>query len=186
MKPVSILIFAFTLGFSTPAWSLGSVGVKGGTGFSILIVEPDPGADYVAPDITPAVFGLTYTLSLVVAQVEVDLMFTRTTSSGGTPSVKKTAVNHLALPVIAKLQMPIIPALAGLHFGLGAEARYQLDAKDGEEDIVFYLPVVLGADFDIQLASASAELRYEHQMTDGITDNGTRVHQILFLLGASL
>jgi hypothetical protein len=186
MQRVSILVFAFTLGFSSPAWSLGSVGVKAGTGLSINLVEPDPGDDFVSPDITPAIFGVTYTVGFLVAEVEVDLLFIRTTTTGGTPSVAKTATNHLSLPVIAKLQMPIIPALAGLQFGLGAEARYHLDAEKGEEDIVFYLPVVLGVDFDVQMARATVELRYAHQMTDSVKDNGTRVHQILFLIGASL
>jgi len=188
----SVLAFAFTIGLSSPAWSLGGIGVKGGTGFSIYVAEDDLGDDYVAPNITPMVFGVTWTLGLLLAEVEVDLFYMRTTTSGGTPSVSKSTAGHLALPAIAKVQMPVIPALVGLQFGAGLEMRYALDPRKaaegvpGEKSTVYYLPIVLGADLDAMVARATAELRYEHQLTDHVEGSGDRIHQLLFLVGGSL
>lgn len=186
----TVLAFAFTIGLSSPAWSLGSFGAKAGTGLSIQILENDPGGDYEAPNITPSVFGLSWTMGLLVAELEVDVLYMRTTASGGTPSVPKTTSNSLAFPAIAKVQLPIVPLLVGLQFGAGLELRYNLDDDDEDgietEKVVTYLPVMIGADFDIQLARATAEIRYEHQLSDSVKGSGDRLHQILFLLGASL
>jgi hypothetical protein len=81
---------------------------------------------------------------------------------------------------------------AGLQFGAGLEMRYNFDTEPlpggtaQQEAMVYYVPVVIGADIDVQLARATAEIRYEHQLTDGVKGDGSRVHQLLFLVGASL
>ena len=189
---VSVLVFAFTIGMSSPAWSLGSLGVKVGTGLGFTIPEDDPGGDFEAPNVTPATFGLTWTLGLMVAEVELDLLYMQTTTKGGTPSVAERTSHHLSIPAIAKLQLPIVPMLAGLQLGAGLGMRFNFDtdplpgSTDDQEAMVYYVPVVIGADIDVQLARATAEIRYEHQMTDSVDGDGSRVHQLLFLLGASL
>lgn len=167
------------LSAASPA--LAGFGVRVGTGTSFFVSDEDYATE---PEVTPFALGVAYTLDLALLAIEIDALWWRNTTTLGSD----TAVDdHLSIPVIAKFSFPLIPALLSLNAGLGLEPRFLLaEPKDAEgyNTYVMYLPVVVGADFDLQVVQAGVEVRYEHQLTETYDKQGDdRLHQLMFFGG---
>lgn len=182
-----ILASALAVGLlatAAPAMADGSFGVKIGTGVSFYQDE-DPtlpsGAD--DPEIMPFALGIAYVYDLVLLAIEVDALWWRNSADfGGSDATE----DRLAIPVIAKITLPLVPTLLGLDLGLGLEPRFHL-ASDPENDdaaaMVMYLPVVVGANLSLAGLGVGLEARYEHQLTESTEDQDDRVHQLMFFGG---
>ena len=66
------LIFAALMLSSSTAMALGSFGIRIGTGTSFVDGLPDQAPE---PTVTPFAAGLSYTLNLAVAEVEIDALY---------------------------------------------------------------------------------------------------------------
>lgn len=166
---------------AAPALALGRFGVRVGTGTSFFVSDDDYPTE---PEVAPFAIGAAYVLDLALIAVEIDALWWRNTTTLG----DYTAVDdHLAIPIIGKLSLPVIPALLSLNVGLGLEPRFLLAGPkdaDNYNDYVMYLPVVAGADFDLQVIQAGVEIRYEHQLTETYDGQGDdRLHQLMFFGG---
>lgn len=176
-----VLVAAGLVAVAGHAHAFGKVGIRVGSGFSF--VEDVPGDPETDP---PFAAGLAWKADLVALGVEVDALYWRTALDGGGGD----AVEHrLALPVIARIGFPIVPAVLSLDFGAGLEPRFLLgsDIPGGEEakGTVLYLPIALGATLDLQLIEGNAEIRYERQITSNFeTVDDARNHQLMVFFGA--
>lgn len=169
------------LSTTAPALAFGRFGVRIGTGTSFFVSDEDPQFE---PEVAPFALGAAYLIDLALLSIEIDALWWRNTTTLG----DYTAVDdHLAIPILGKISLPVIPALLSLNLGLGLEPRFLLaspkDAR-GYNDYVMYLPVVAGADFDLQILKAGLELRYEHQLTETYDGQGDdRLHQLMIFGG---
>ena len=169
------------------AWA--GVGLRIGTGISMVDDKTDvPGLD--DPEVTPFAVGLSYQLSLVMFDVEANALYWQNSISQGSVESEST---YLALPVIARASIPIVPALVTMKVGGGVEPRFHLGStvegeevdSDAIESMVMYMPIVLGAQFDLQLLSFGLDIRYEYQLTDHSTQHESRINQLMFFGGAN-
>lgn len=185
-RGIGLLSGALVLGLAAPAFALGtSFGARLGYG-------PSFGAGSKAiedADLASFVAGPGLKLDLVVVGVEVDLLYSQTRSKVGS---FEGSSSDLTLPVIGKFSFPLIPVLLDLNVGLGLEPRFHLSSEfegkevkdDKTEDIVWYLPLALGADVNLGVATVGAEIRYLYQLSETVSGSDDRVHHLLFMAGA--
>ena len=190
---LGLALLATTLS-ATPA--LAGIGLKLGAGTGIFSAEKDA----KEPDgITAFAVGASYGMSLTALEIEVNALYFSTTADTDTSAGKfETSYNAFALPVIARFNMPIIPALLKLGIGGGLEPRFflsmQVDGKDVPSEVedqmetmVLYLPISLKGTLDLQVLSAHGEIRYSHQLTATAKEgDDNRVNTLMFFVGASL
>lgn len=138
--------------------------------------------------IFPFAIGPAVKLSLPLIEVEVDALYWSTTTEvAGVEGVQ----NELAVPIIARVSFPIVPVLFDLQLGLGIEPRVFLGATFDGEDVpdnddqqtVMYLPISVGGDINLGVASLNVEIRYEYQLTDRIKDDDSRIDYLTFFGG---
>ncbi|MCA9541087.1 MAG: hypothetical protein KC620_19440 [Myxococcales bacterium] len=186
MRPARFVSFLFALLVLTSAgqaFAVGQFGIRVGTGTSFYDTDADIEKE---PDVFPFCIGAAYLLDLALVEVEVDALFWRNAADYSGFEITE---DRLAVPVIGKVGLPLVPGLLSASLGAGIEPRFHL-ATDPEpantddiETTVFYVPIVLGANLDLQVTTVGVELRYEHQLTDSVKDDDTRVHHLMFMAG---
>lgn len=185
------LIFAAIMLSSSTAMALGSFGIRIGTGTSFVDGLDDQTPE---PTVTPFAAGLSYTLNLAVAEVEIDALYWSDTSETDLGPIGKfeTTGSYFALPIIGRASLPIIPKLFSLSVGAGLEPRFLLSAEsdipdfntDGFEDMVMYLPIsVVGKVSVPMIATVGVEVRYEYQLTESVKGSDVRINQLVFMGG---
>lgn len=186
-RMIGLLSGLLVVGFVSQAWALGTeFGVRLGFG-------PGFGADNKLvedADISSFVVGPGVKLDLLVVALEVDLLYSQTTL--GFDGGAEGSSSDIGVPVIGKLSFPLIPVLLDLNVGLGLEPRFHLsseiEGKEVDDDktnaVVWYLPLVLGADVNVGLATVGAELRYLYQLNNTSSEGDGKVHHLLFMAGA--
>ena len=116
-----------------------------------------------------------------------DLLVRRYGQATGAGSTECSQL-RLGIPLILKVDYPGLP----VHAGGGIEPRFLLNAKhadrstDDYETVTWYVPIVLGTQFDLSVVSLSAELRFELQISNhfiGPTADDSRMHQLMLYLG---
>ena len=162
-------VLALAMLVPLPAMALGNFGVRLGVG--VGLPNDDAGGDD-AEDITAFAIGGAWKLDLPLLDVEVDLLYTRL-SSTDSETDKDAANTYLSIPVLARVGIPLVPLLS---VGAGLEMRYWLGATvdgddvDGADDFyestVFYLPLLLAVDLDLSVIQLSVDARYEFQITN--------------------
>ncbi len=178
-----IAVFALGLLAPLPAMAVGSFGVRLGVGTGMP--NDDAGGDDLT--VTPLAVGAAWKLSLAVIDLEVDALYWR---RGMEVAGVDATEDRLALPVIARVGVPIVPLLqigAGLEprFLLGAEVDGK-DASDNFESMVLFLPVVLGLSLDLGGFGIGADIRYEFQLNKDVKEgnDGARIHELMVFGGA--
>lgn len=176
---------------ATSAHALGKFGVRGGAGVGFYISDEDVP---VEPDIGAVAVGGAWVVSLALVELEVDALWRRNTVTVGE---LETVEDYVSFPLIAKLTLPVVPTLLSASLGIGVEPRVHLstevtlkgDASGVEgpayESTVMYMPVVLGADFELPpIARVGVELRYEQQLSAAHDQQGKdRVHTLMTMAG---
>lgn len=181
-RAIAAILGAGLLLASAPAFAMGQFGVRFGYGLGFHNDEagdPDSSSAFAA--------GLAYTLDLTVLDLEIDALYWGNTV---TPKSGPDATSaYLAVPVIAKFGLPVVPFLtlgAGLNprFLLSAEVDGN-DVSDGLESFVLYLPIVVGAVIPLGIVDLGVEARYELQLTASAKEPAEegRVHQLVFMGG---
>lgn len=174
---VGTMVVAAAMSVTGPAFALGQLGVRLGMG-------AESGAGPGAEAGVPTAAGAAWKADLTLVGLEVDALYRRTTYETDPGATEA----HLGLPVTARVDVPLVPALLGLEFGAGVEPRFRLSGRNPEqgdaEDVVWYVPFVFGATLDLQVISANTEVRYERQVTDAISGDDARNHQLMFFVGA--
>ncbi|MBU0554302.1 hypothetical protein KKF91_02720 [Myxococcota bacterium] len=196
MRTLFLTLLCLTLGASS-ASALGKFGVRLGTGTSFIDYENEPADGAPEPDITPLAVGLAWRFDLAVVGVEIDGLWWQNTSSmemlGKTYEATET---RLALPIIGRVNFPLIPVVLDLNVGAGLEPRFLLSAEDQDgkdtsddlESMVIYMPIAVGATISAGPLALQAELRYERQITEYVKDkegvSKNKIHQLMFFAGA--
>jgi len=175
--------------FMVPLSAWAGLGIRIGTGITMVDDQSnDPGLG--EPEVTPFAVGLSYQLSLMVVDVEANALYWQNSTKIGPIDAEST---YLALPLIARASIPIVPALVSLKVGGGLEPRFHLGSEvageevdaDNVESMVMYMPIVVGAQFDLQLLSFGLDIRYEYQLTDHSSLDESRFNQLMFFGGAN-
>jgi hypothetical protein len=178
-RAIAAILGAGLLLASAPAFAMGQFGARFGFGLGFHNDEagdPDSSTAFAA--------GLAYTLDLAVLDLEIDALY------WGNSTTKPDADSaYLAVPVIAKFGIPVVPFLT---LGAGLNPRFLLSAEQGGNDVadkfatmVLYLPILVGVTIPLGIVDLGVEARYELQLTaadkDGESD--ARVHQLVFMGG---
>ncbi len=178
-------VLALAMLIPLPAMALGSFGVRLGAGVGLPNDDADPEDE---ADISTFAIGAAWQLNLPIIGVEVDALYTRQSDEGST--------SYLALPILARVGIPIVPLL---KVGAGLETRFFLGAadKDGDdidkaddfyESMVFYLPILVAVDLDLSVLKLSVDARYHYQLTnflkEGEKKDDIRVHEFMLFAGA--
>ncbi len=104
---------------------------------------------------------------------------------------------RLAVPVLVRVGLPLIPLLLKLSAGGGLEPRFLLGASSDDNDafdddafeaVVLYLPVVLGVDIDLSVTELRLEARFEVQLTNHLSSahqnpDDQRIHEGMLFAG---
>ena len=161
-----------------------------GTNFGVRLGVGPGFGDKALADVNINTFtvGGALKIDLALLGVEVDLLYTQVTSElAGADAVS----TDFDVPVIAQVGIPLIPVLLDLKLGLGLQPRFHLgatfDGKDVEddptEDMVMYLPIVVGANLGLGVASVGVDIRYLYQLTEAVKGDDSRVNHLLFMAG---
>ena len=179
------LIFAAIMLSSSSAMALGSFGIRLGTGVSF--------PDEVSPEptVTPFAVGLAYSLNLAVAEVEVNALYWRDSGEYDVGQGQKLdlTTNRLAIPILGRASLPVIPKLFSISVGAGLEPRFLLSTdpssyEDEQESMVLYLPVSVVGKISVPLiGTIGVEARYEHQLNDSVKNSDARINQLVFMGG---
>ena len=184
MRPAisQILCFALLTSVASPALALGpSLGVRVGGGTVLWQDAHDE------PEATVFAVGPAARFDLGVLTFEADLLWNQTSwQSQG----EQAQLQRIAVPLLAKVNIELVPSLAYFSFGAGIEPRWRVGAKIGDEDVsgifakkTMYVPVVAGLDLDLKLVQLNAEVRYSHQIEPELVSGSTRAHQVMGMLG---
>ncbi len=173
-----LLTFLMLILCSSQAFAFGSFGVRVGSG---LAFDDGFKGDDLNP--VPLAVGAGYQLDLVLLKLEADALYHRTSTDYFT-------LNQISVPVLAKFALPIPLPLLGLSLGAGVEPRFNLSASDrGQmeeldlESTSFYIPVMLGAQFNLGVLALNIEIRYEHQVSRLIKDHDSKINDLMFMGG---
>lgn len=139
--------------------------------------------------IFPFAIGPAVKFTLPMLELELNALYWSTTfeSSSGLDSVD----NELAIPLIARVKLPIVPLLFDLGLGIGIEPRFHLsttlDGKDFDSPVdrqmVMYLPLSVAGDLNLGVAKLNIEIRYEYQLTERFEGDETKVDYLTFFGG---
>lgn len=181
----SLIAFGLVVGAASPALAFGSLGVRIGTGTSFVDADETSGAE---PEVMPFAVGPALLIGLPFVALEIDALYWRNTTTIKSNGVEVNATDdHLAVPIIGKVSLPIPLPIISFEIGAGLEPRFLLAEPknaEGYNSYVMYLPIVAGAHFDLSVIEAGLELRYEHQLTETYENQGDdRVHQLMVFGG---
>ena len=144
--------------------------------------------------IFPFAIGPAVKFTLPLIELELNALYWSTTVE---PKAGPEYVdNELALPLIARVTLPVVPLLLDLGLGLGLEPRFHLsstlDGKDIEDvlgdaaperEMVMYLPISVSGDLNLGVANVGLEIRYEYQLTERYKDDKAKVDYLTFFGG---
>ncbi len=181
----SLIALGLVVGAASPALAFGSLGVRIGTGTSFVDANETAGAE---PEVSPFAVGPALLIGLPFVALEIDALYWRNTTTIKSGGVEVNATDdHLAVPIIGKVSLPIPLPIVSFELGAGIEPRFLLAEPknaEGYNSYVMYLPIVAGAHFDLSVLEAGLELRYEHQLTETYENQGDdRVHQLMVFGG---
>ena len=160
------------------ASALGSFGAR--AGYGLHFSDPEGKG---AEEPTSFVGGAAWKLDVLVAAVEVDLLYRRKAFDGGGGNEDRFSVGALG-----RFSIPIVPLFFSLDLVGGLEPRFFVTGSKGVEDdakaMTLYLPVGVGASLDLQLIDLNLDMRYERQLTPSLkSDEDARSHNLTFLAG---
>ena len=177
-------VIALAMLVPLPAMALGSFGVRVGGGFGMP--NDDAGGDDVS--ISNFAIGAGWKMALPLITLEVDALYHRSSASLDFAGSKDITLNSLALPVLARTGIPLVPLLS---VGAGLEPRFPLSTdpeefKDGAAGMTLFLPILLGANFELGGISAGVDIRYiiQLQAADEDRKSDGRVNELMFFGGA--
>ncbi len=179
MRLVGVVAIAMLV--PLPAMAVGSFGARVGVG--VGFPNDDAGGDDVT--VTNFAVGAGWRLSLPLLTLEVNALFHRSSFEVGSA---EGSIDTLALPVLARIGMPLIPLLS---IGAGLEARFPIatdpeETKDHLASPIIYLPLLIGAGFDLGGFGIGVDARYHVQLTQA-AEEGTdddRIHELMLFGGA--
>ena len=174
----------------TSVYAFGSFGVRVGTGLSFVELENDLPSGVDEPEVSPFALGVSYQINLPMVEIEANALWWRNASTVGSAEIQSS---YIALPVIARASIPLVPALLSLNVGGGLEPRFHLTTSSDDVDVddsdiksmVMYLPISIGGTINLQLVSLGLDIRYERQLTDHSELGSDRIHQLMFFGGAN-
>ena len=153
--------------------------------------------DKLAQDaaIFPFAIGPAVKFTMPALEVELNALYWSTTIEPD--SGPETVDNELAIPIIARLRLPIVPALFDLGIGAGIEPRIHLsttvDGKDIEDlgggamvperQTVMYVPISVAGNLNLGIAKLNLEIRYEYQLTERVKDDEQKIDYLTFFGG---
>lgn len=183
MHRIHAVLVGFALLFGGSAAALGvnygaRLGIGPGFGSGNDAVED--------ADFNSLVLGAAVKLDLVLLGLEVDVLWNQVNTDND------TTASSISTPIIGTFSFPLVPLLFDLNAGLGLEPRFHLSTTvdgtevkdDPTEDMVLYLPVVLGGTLNLPILDVDLQIRYLHQLTESQKDSDVRVHHLLFMAGA--
>ena len=189
-KSAAFLAAAMVVGAASPAVALGlNYGVR--LGYGVGMPDPDKGVDSASVmDVGGAIL-----LDLAIIGIEADLLYNRQTA---TTKAGDGVQSNIAIPVLVRGSLPIIPLFLSLDFGGGLEPRFPIGTTfDGEdkvggvkladdrESMPIYLPLFIGGTLDLKLLKVNMDIRYERQITaSSKADGDARFHELVFMAGA--
>lgn len=190
-KSAAFLAAAMVVGAASPAVALGlNYGVR--LGYGVGMPDPDKGVDSASVmDVGGAIL-----LDLAIIGIEADLLYNRQTE---TRKAGDRVRSNIAIPVLVRGSLPIIPLFLSLDFGGGLEPRFpislEVDGKskpeggkeysDSLESMPIYLPLFIGGTLDLKLLKVNMDIRYERQITaHSKADGDARFHELVFMAGA--
>jgi hypothetical protein len=140
------------------AHALGSFGAR--VGYGLHISDPEP-----VNEPTMIAVGAAWQLDLLVAKIEADLLWRRSTTSD--PEI---TVDRLGLAALGRFGIPLVPGVFSLELIGGLEPRFLIGAdpsgvENGEEAMVLFLPVGVGGALNLLAVELNLDIRYEHQLT---------------------
>ncbi len=194
-KTTAFLVAALAMCAASPAMALGlKYGARLGYGMGM----PDPSKGVDSASVMDV--GLGVQLDLAIVGIEVDALYNRQTitpKGGGGDSV----TGNIALPILGRFSLPVIPLLLSLDFGAGLEPRFPISAtvdgkdkptgipgakayKEGLTAMPLYLPILIGATLDLHFITANLDLRYERDLTQ-LNKKGSAVknHEFVAMAG---
>lgn len=122
-------------------------------------------------------FGLAGSLDLVLAQLEVNVLY-HTLTMGS----ESKDTNFLAIPVIGRVDISPIPMFK-LAVGGGYERRFYMEDKDGVDPELNYIPLSARADLKVPLIGTfGLETRFNYQLGD----KDSKVHEFMIFIHAFL
>lgn len=144
--------------------------------------------------IFPFAIGPAVKFTTPVLELELNALYWSTTVEPKTgPEQVDT---ELAVPLIARLTLPVVPLLLDLGLGLGLEPRFHLgttiDGKDiddvlgdaaPERQMVMYLPISVAGNLNLGVAKLNLEIRYEYQLTERFEDDESKIDYLTFFGG---
>ncbi|MGK0360674.1 MAG: hypothetical protein ACI9U2_002987 [Bradymonadia bacterium] len=138
--------------------------------------------------IFPFAIGPAVKFTLPMLELELNALYWSTTLEGS--SGAETVDNELALPLIARVMLPVVPLLLDLGLGIGLEPRFHLsttvDGKDFDSEdrqMVMYLPLSVAGDLNLGVANLNVEIRYEYQLTERSEGDKTKIDYLTFFGG---
>ena len=175
------LLLAICLPSSASALGLG-FGAKVGTGSAEV--------DNVDQKLTTAM--LVANFDLVVVAIEGNLGWHRSAFKDADDSYR----DEMSAIAIAKMGMPIVPAVLSIDFGAGLDQRFLLGSQVGGVEVSgisgsrTLLPLSLQLSGSVLLARLYAEMRYNYELSNSFEMDGASVdadpqNELLFLLGAT-
>jgi hypothetical protein len=137
--------------------------------------------------IFPFAIGPAIKFKAPVLQLEVNALYWQTTIEN---DIAETVDTELAIPIIARLSLPIVPLVLDLQLGAGIEPRIHLgttvdgsDFDGPDRETVMYLPVSVAGDVNLGVATLNLEIRYEHQLTERVKGDEQRIDYLTFFGG---
>ena len=128
---------------------------------------------------------------LVLFAVEGNLGWLR----GQSQEDDKSFVDELSAVVLAKLGIPLVPALLSVDFGAGLDQRLVLGAEVAGQDAKLsgrrtLIPLSLQVTGSVLLARLYGEIRYNYELSNTLEADGEEVdadprNELLFLVGAT-
>jgi len=162
------------------ASALGSFGAR--VGYGLHFTDPEvKGID----EPTSLVGGAAWKLDVLVAALEVDLLYRRAALEVAGESINE---DRFSVGALGRFSIPIVPLFFSLDLVGGLEPRFFVTGSKGVEDkakaMTLYLPVGVGASLDLQLIDLNLDVRYERQLTPSSKSNeDMRSHNLTFLAG---
>ncbi len=162
------------------ASALGSFGAR--AGYGLHFSDPEVKG---AEEPTSFVGGAAWKLDVLVAAIEVDLLYRRAAQE---IEGKNTNTDRFSVGALGRFSIPIVPLFFSLDLVGGLEPRFFVTGSKGVEDdakaMTLYLPVGVGASLDLQLIDLNLDMRYERQLTPSLkSDEDARSHNLTFLAG---
>lgn len=136
--------------------------------------------------IFPFAVGPAVRFNTPVLQLEANLLYWQTTFD----SELETIDTEIAVPIIARLKLPVVPTVLNLQLGAGIEPRVHLgttvegnDFSGPDRELVMYLPISVAGDLNLGPLGLNLEIRYEYQLNERIKGDDSRVDYLTFFGG---